>query len=278
VFIHAGAGKLFYTMPLSGPPAAKLVGFGLAEPQSPGGGGEGVIDPGDTGTGTSTDVPGPTEPVPPADDIAPPTGPENLPPPENLAHPDPGDGGQKPDVTVVLPANQDADPALIGEFEVSRRLGLVLAMDGASRRGQWPPALSTPEALNALAWAAALTEFIGGWLVLIGLMTRIWALGLAGTMAVALWLTQVGPSLSLDSGAFLGFLPPMEMDDPMRWTAAWKDLFLQFTLFCCAGALMLQGAGILSLDGLLFGGAGRHHPPRTSSPHTPAKRGDTMKA
>ena len=275
VFIHAGAGKLFFTMPLSGPLAAKLVGLNLAEPQSPEDRDRAAEELDDLAPAATDPVL--SEPVPPLDSASPPTGPEELPPPKHLAHPDPGDGGRKPEVTVVLPANPQAQAEEIGEITVSRRLGLVLAMDAAARRGQWPPALSTGEAMNALAWTAALTEFVGGWLVLIGLMTRIWALGLAGTMAVALWMTQVGPALTMGSGAFLGFLPPMEMEDPMRWTAAWKDLFLQFTLLCCAGALALQGAGILSFDGLLFGGAGRHHTPRAPSSPTPAKRGDTMR-
>jgi len=275
VFIHAGAGKLFYTMPVSGVSASKLVGMGLAEAKAPATGSRGlapsVLGPGEVlGPGPSEE-PGP---APDADDTAEPTGPENLPPPTKLGHRDPADWGNKPDVTVVLPPDQQIDPEVIGELSVSRRLWLVLVMDGAAQRGQWPSALATPDALNALAWAAALTEFIGGWLVLIGLMTRIWALGLASTMVVALWLTQIGPAMAMDSGAFLGFLPPMEMEDPSRWTSAWQTMFFQLTLACAAGALALVGAGWVSLDGLLFGGAGRHvaGTSRTGSRHT-----DTMR-
>jgi uncharacterized membrane protein YphA (DoxX/SURF4 family) len=274
VFVYAGAGKLFYDMPLSGPGAARLVVLGLAEapeakpPDAP-------TDPTAADVSEAADpapAPGPGDATAPPPGLeGPPVGPVDLPPPQNLGRVDPADGGTKPNVTVELPKESAAELEFDGEITVSRRLGLVLAMDGAAARGHWPAALATAPALDGLAWAAALTEFIGGWLVLLGLLTRIWSIGLAGTMVVAMWLTQIGPALAAEGGAFLGFLPPLEIADPARWTTAWQTLFYQLTLMCAAGALALLGAGALSLDGALFGG--RHRPTKGAAG---AHRPDTM--
>lgn len=276
VFLYAGAGKLFYSMPVSGDPAGRLVSLGLAEPPAP----KGVEPP-------PRDIVVPTEPsvrVPEAEPVAP--EPQTEPPAEEDSPADPPTDpelnarrsvaqidspaaqqptpitpepvapakSQAPPVTVELPVEPEeaASTPFVGEIVVSRRLGLVLAMDGAHDRGQWPAALSTAGALDGLAWAAALIEFIGGWLMLLGLMTRIWALGLAGVMAGALWLTQLGPAMASGT-AFLWVLPAWEMDDPARWTSAWQSMFFQFTLMCAALAVTLLGAGWPSLDALLFG-------------------------
>jgi len=272
VFVYAGAGKLFYTMPLSGPGAARLVSLGLSE--APKAAPSANPEPDAVPTPVppppavpnaspepSTASPESPEPetetpasTPPAD--APVGGPPALPPPTDLARqgaPGETQAKKKPSVTVELPPETETPAAFEGEITVSRRLGLVLAMDGAAQRSQWPSGLSSASALDAMAWAAALTEFIGGWLVLLGLMTRIWALGLAGTMGVALWLTQIGPAMAA-GGAFLGFLPPLAISDPARWTTAWETMFFQLTLMCAGGALVLLGGGRLSLDRALFGG------------------------
>lgn len=276
VFLYAGAGKLFYSMPVSGDAAGRLVSLGLAEPPAPK-----AVEP------PPRDIVVPTEPsdrVPEAEPVAPDPLPESpategspaepqsdpelntsrslaqvdspseQPPPAITPEPVAPSKSSAPPVTVELPieAEESASIPFVGEIVVSRRLGLVLTMDDAHDRGQWPAALSTAGALDGLAWAAALIEFIGGWLMLLGLMTRIWALGLAGVMAGALWLTQLGPAMA-SGAAFLWVLPAWEMDDPARWTSAWQPMFFQFTLMCTALAVTLLGAGWPSLDALLFG-------------------------
>ncbi len=101
----------------------------------------------------------------------------------------------------------------------------------------------------AMAWLAGITELVGGILVLVGLFTRLWALGLAATMAVAFYLT------SLD-----GFLETrvfaMAIPDYTRCMA-------QLGLFALAFGLVLTGAGALSLDRMMF---------RGNSESTPKKR------
>lgn len=89
-----------------------------------------------------------------------------------------------------------------------------------------------------LAWVAALTELVGGGLVLVGLLTRIWALGLAIAMGVAFYLT------SLD-GFLATWIFGMAIPDYTRLVA-------QLALFALAFGLVWSGPGALSLDRLVF--------------------------
>ncbi|TVQ32692.1 MAG: DoxX family protein [Phycisphaeraceae bacterium] len=110
-----------------------------------------------------------------------------------------------------------------------------------------------------LAWAAGLTELICGVLVLIGLLTRLSALALAGTMAMALWVTSIGPIVfgPADTASFLGVLPPLENFSPQ----AWNMWLWQFALLLSALALVFSRPGLLALDGLLFGARRPHSKP-----------------
>ena len=79
------------------------------------------------------------------------------------------------------------------------------------------------------AWVAACTEFGGGLLVAIGLLTRFGALGLAIAMGVAAFLAH-----------------------PHAWDRRSDGMELAAMLMCMAAALVFTGPGRLSLDGLLF--------------------------
>lgn len=98
-----------------------------------------------------------------------------------------------------------------------------------------------------LAWCATITELVGGAMVLVGLFTRFWSLGIAFVMGVAMWLTQFGPAIQAGTTT-LGFLPKHAAFDHQ----AWQMLFWQFSLFCSAMGVVCLGAGALSLDGLFF--------------------------
>lgn len=143
--------------------------------------------------------------------------------------------------------------------QLRRLYNLVLLLDNASRpndqgRVLWPSALASSKWLERAAWAAALTEFVGGILLLLGLLTRFSAIGILGTMLTAMWLTQIGPALGTP-GAVLGFLPDPVMADPARWNAlssGWHTLLWQGTLACIAVTLILGGGGRMSMDGLIF--------------------------
>ncbi|MEZ6235338.1 MAG: DoxX family membrane protein [Phycisphaerales bacterium] len=105
-----------------------------------------------------------------------------------------------------------------------------------------------------LAWAAALVEIIGGGMLLVGFMSRLWALGLVGVMLTAIWLTTIGPAMQTGN-AFLGFLPNHSHIFAMTEHGfAYIHEFWQFALLCMAAAVMFAGPGALSIDGILFGG------------------------
>lgn len=104
------------------------------------------------------------------------------------------------------------------------------------------------------AWIAALTELIGGVLMLFGFLSRIWGLGLAITMAFAFYLTTLtgaglpmadAPSL-LDGG--LHYLT----EDP-NYPARFNTMFVQLGFFVLAFGVFLTGPGAVSVDRLIFG-------------------------
>lgn len=96
-----------------------------------------------------------------------------------------------------------------------------------------------------LAWAAALTELIGGGLLLIGLFARLWGLALAGVMAVAFYLT----SLDIVTQTWIIHLLPDH-------TPQFNTVFNQLGLMVLAFGIFLTGAGALSLDRFIFGRSG----------------------
>lgn len=255
-FVWAGASKIFHTDTVTGEDAAMLANLGvIAAPGAP-------VPP------TS-----PTPLVPPA------TTPDSLPntsngtgtsgtdsaPIQSTDVPDASGG-----VTFTLPTPAVPPAGSMGSLRlstaadfpndvvVSRRhtsITLLLykaAQPDAQGRQLWPASLSSPGVLRTLAWMAPLTEFAGGFLVLVGFLTRLSAISLAGTMVVAMLLTTVGPA-ALSGDAFLGFLPQPRLADSSAWIAAWTPLLFQFTLLMAAFALTLSGPGALSLDRLVFG-------------------------
>lgn len=80
-----------------------------------------------------------------------------------------------------------------------------------------------------LAWAAAGVEFFGGVALVLGLLTRLAALGIAVVMAVAVSKVHWAAGLTGEGG----------FEFPL-------------TLLCVAVSLMLTGAGPLSFDRLLI--------------------------
>jgi len=94
----------------------------------------------------------------------------------------------------------------------------------------------------AQAWMATAVELLGGALLVIGLFSRFWGLGLAITMGVAFWLTS-WPLLQETS---LFALPIPD----------YNRLFAQAGLFVLAFGVAMTGPGAVSLDRLLFRPAG----------------------
>jgi putative oxidoreductase len=93
----------------------------------------------------------------------------------------------------------------------------------------------------ALGYIAAYSEFAGGILLILGLLTRIDALLLAGTMFVAAFVVQL----------------PDALHDPdaagSRIFAAIRAMELPLSVLAAMIALILLGAGRYSIDYLIFG-------------------------
>lgn len=118
---------------------------------------------------------------------------------------------------------------------------------GATLPPYWPPILGRGPWPVILAYTVAGTELLCGVLVLAGLITRLWALGLGGVMLGAMWLTEIGPAYQ-KGDLLLGFLPNYSLLDGQ----AWSHFQIQFVLLMMALAVAFSGAGKLSLDALLF--------------------------
>jgi putative oxidoreductase len=112
----------------------------------------------------------------------------------------------------------------------------------------WPYGLGQGRWPVYQAYAVAFTELVGGACLLIGLMTRLWSVVLAGVMLGAIWLTEIGPSIQMGD-AVLGFLPNRAALAPGEW----QRLMLQLSLLMSSFALAFLGAGRASLDYMLFG-------------------------
>lgn len=91
-----------------------------------------------------------------------------------------------------------------------------------------------------LALVAALTELIGGALLLIGLFSRVWGLGLAIAMAMAFHVTSMDPYLAAPFEAAQTNIP------------LFNQVYAQAALFVLAFGIFITGPGPLSLDRAIF--------------------------
>ena len=86
-------------------------------------------------------------------------------------------------------------------------------------------------------------------LILVGLFTRVWGLGLAVIMGVAFYTTTLaGDGKLLDSG--LSYI----LTDSGLNMENYPSMILQLALFVLAFGVFLTGPGSVSLDRLLFKG------------------------
>lgn len=117
---------------------------------------------------------------------------------------------------------------------------LILIAAGCEER--WPV---------RLAWLLAITEFIGGALLLIGLFSRVWSLALAIAMLGALWWTSV-PLMGELGG-------PFAIAEDVH---AFHAMYAQLGLLVLALTVLLAGPGPVSLDRMIFKSHRRHpYPP-----------------
>lgn len=157
---------------------------------------------------------------------------------------------EAPPTTALKTYTADDFPEMVS---IPSKLMIALVLHSAAHpaegaRPYWPAEWSRGKAPVYLAELAAWTELVAGALVLVGLLTRLASFSLFCTMAMAFWLTSVGPIVMGAPGvkSFLGLLPPP--DNFLGWVG-WQ---FQFTLAMAALGLVFGRAGALSLDGLLF--------------------------
>ncbi|MCH2136009.1 MAG: hypothetical protein MK101_05435 [Phycisphaerales bacterium] len=98
------------------------------------------------------------------------------------------------------------------------------------------------EGALVLAWILALLALIGGALLVVGLLTRVWALGSAIVLGTMLW------ALSIEGGAMFD-------QSPFLWAAntpSFALLYMQMLGIIVGLGLLGSGPGRISLDHLLF--------------------------
>lgn len=121
----------------------------------------------------------------------------------------------------------------------------------------WPRALAGGNAPVVLAWIGTTVALVGGSMLLIGLLTRLWAVVLMVLMVMIAWLTQMGPAIQ-SGNTRMGVLPDRSLLNP----ADGQELLWQFVLLMSALTLMLAGSGAWALDRAIFGkpggGGGKH--------------------
>lgn len=261
IFIHAGLGKIMTEQELPPEKAAQLANLGgLTPPKA-----KPAATPAPEATAPVTDAPAaplpePTVPTPVKPEGGAATG----------SGGGKGGGGSLPAAAETVTLAQDGSAGASGsspsysasDFEGATKVktGLTIALavadgavaptreDGTKSIPLVPSRLAQKPWPVVLAWTATLTELIGGALLVIGLFTRLSALGISFTMLVAMWLTEIGPAIQSGKTS-LGFLPAYE-----PFTGEWMMLSFQFALFAAASAVLFLGPGAASLDAAIFGG------------------------
>lgn len=266
-FLWAGLGKVFTQIEVSGERAAALRAMGVGAGSAASGGGSGT-------SGDAADSVDPTRPVPSEPLPSPkPAGGAGGPTPE----PQEGQGGQIAG-RVRLAAGWLQEPST-EPMRVERLYGLALLVRGAANPAPaedgtvpmvlWPPQLATDRLPVYFAWAAAVSEIVAGTLCVLGFFTRFSAFTLAGIMAVAIWLTEIGPAVQ-SGNTLLGFLPVREAYAVALSPGGYVTLLWQTALLSMSLALLTLGGGRASLDGALFGGGGGPKPAPKPAPPKPA--------
>lgn len=287
-FLVAGLSKVLPKDDYSGDAAAALANMGVITPQKPAAtpGGEPATNPiafrlqQPESPATQPETPA----APPGRRARPPEDVRSLTPTQPEAQPEatepeslPGDEQPEQATTPGSPATASAGEYTAADFPTPvklPRLYRIALMLKASAHPQPDAEGKTPMVLVpiwaadtkvpgigmatpvVLAWVAAITEVVGGAMLLVGFMTRLWALGLVGVMLTAIWLTTIGPAIQAGN-AFLGFLPSHHHIFAITEQGfPYMHEFWQFALACMAFAVMFAGPGAISVDGILFGGGG----------------------
>ncbi len=148
------------------------------------------------------------------------------PAPEETVEPD-----AEADEPAPLSDDAPAGPSSAARYTAAAMHNVTLLCPGAG----WP-------APHRLALLAAITEFVGGLLLLVGFLSRVWGFGLAISMGVAFYL------LSMRLNGVISMGPFKAAADIAKFNA----MFAQLDLLVLAFGVFLTGPGPLSLDRILF--------------------------
>jgi uncharacterized membrane protein YphA (DoxX/SURF4 family) len=226
-FVPQGYHKLFSTRVYSGQDAVVLSGLGVS--------GTPVAEPAVQPVAWHQETRSLRDLYPPEERAQDPEGEGR----EPAAPPDAPEAEPPPQAPIALPSEPPAAPP--APFEARALYGIALILD----QNGWPAGWAVSP--TQMAWAAALTELLGGAILLIGLFSRLAGLGLAVTMGFAYYLTSrwapIDPNLFAIARA--------------EEVPNFNRIFCQLGLFVLAFGVFLTGAGPLSLDRLLFGGTRR---------------------
>jgi len=299
-FIWAGTGKLVGTTLVSGDDAARLANIGVmpTTPDAP----SSTTDPTDNAETPPTEppqavvddpqVPDEEEPAdePTGDDLIDQANEiiEQLSPPADDDDPDQSTSEQdKASLqSVQYTGTRYAAADFPEPMEIRRVYTIALMLSKAGDPGltaESNPIIPTMPAMVAskpwakiLAWAAAITELGAGVFLLLGLLTRISALGTLSVMLTALWMTQFGPAALHSSDAILGFIP--RVADP--WAPmSYIELLWQLALAAMSLAVFFLGSGPIGIDRMLFKPARRdpylHGDPKAAKASKTKPAGDT---
>jgi uncharacterized membrane protein YphA (DoxX/SURF4 family) len=137
--------------------------------------------------------------------------------------------------SIALMISKAADPGLTPDSQP-----ITPTMPATLATGHWP---------KILAWSAAITELVAGAFLILGLLTRISALGTLSVMLVAMWMTEIGPAALHTNDAILGFIPN---NQPWYDPASYSNLLWQLALVSMSLAVVFLGSGAIGLDRLFF--------------------------
>ena len=132
--------------------------------------------------------------------------------------------------TAPEPVQADPDPSTVTARALMRKAMLI------EDSGMGSPVL--------FAWLVVLVQIVGSSLLLLGLLSRVWALGLC----------------IITAGNFVFISLPVLCSKPLMYLSPAGDVLLQtqagaeLGLFGSSLVVMLCGAGAFSLDRMLFGG------------------------
>jgi len=270
-FIAAGYNKIFNTADYTAAEADKLKAWGVdvTGPQ------KGIVDARGWGAAELVIVPASFQQTQPS--TAPAQTPEKAPEPtpekapddivkdaleavDQATHTMTIGGGAQPEQDAVIDVNPPSGTTVVPvmpeprPFKAAALHGVSLLVDKHGLpQPQWQ------------GYLAAGTELMGGALLLVGLFSRIWGLGLAIAMGMAMYLTGYAAdywNLLINHGPFaIGESQHMQL---------FSSFFLQAALCVLAFGVFLTGPGPLSIDRMLFGPPVKPQPaPITPPPPKP---------